>query len=179
MVYMQLFKKTDNTFEIDEMTAEHMWSYYVSSYSMMDRTEDIPYEKLQWPFFRRHLPKHLHDDKDSNRVFWPKSYEDALVLRIDHKSYHLKYDSGTTEWFVHGNHVRQQGLKGMDETKNARKRRFRLKYCETNRYLREMAPEEANKLMEDFSEWYGSGVSTEEAGARRFELEGESLMTGT
>ena len=154
---MQLFKKTDNTFEIDEMTAEHVWSYYVSSYSMMDPTEDIPYDKLQWPFFRRHMPKNLNDDKESSKVFLPNSYEDALVLRIDHKSYHLKYDSGTTEWFVHGIQVRRQGLKDMDEAKNGRRCRFRTKYCGTNRCLREMAHEKAEKIMGEYNEWFGSG----------------------
>ena len=159
---MQLFKKTDSTFEIDEMTAEHMWSYYVSSYSMMDPTEDVPYEKLQWPFFRRHMPKNLNDDRESDKVLWPNSYDDGLVLRIDHKSYHLKYDSGTTEWFVHGIQVRRQGLKGLNEARNARRRRFRTKYCETNRYLCEMGKEKADNIMEEFHEWFGSRPSAKE-----------------
>ena len=145
------------------MTAEAMWSYYISSYVMRDRTEGVPHA-IQWPYLRRNLPSKLHTEEDYNAAYLPQWNEDGLVIRICPNSYHLLYDSGTTDWWVHHDKVRRRGLNSIKDAKDDRDRKFREKFCDNNKWMQSMSPEGIAKVNKDFEIWLSTGSAAVQEG---------------
>lgn len=123
--YISVFKKDEKTYEADELAATARWSYYISTFSMRDRTEGIELGKLQLPFLKRNMPSMLGDEDDyTNAYGTPQWNEDGLVVRISQDNYHLLYDPATCDWWVHNNAVRKRGLGAHEEVRKERNEKF-------------------------------------------------------
>lgn len=98
---------------------------------MRDRTEGIELERLQLPFLKRNVPSMLGDEEDyTNEYGIPQWNEDGLVVRIGQDNYHLLYDPGTSDWWVHNNAVRKRGLGAYEELHKERKEKFEALFGE-------------------------------------------------
>jgi len=123
--YISVFKKDEKTYEADELAATARWSYYISTFSMRDRTEGIDLGKLRLPFLKRNMPSMLGDEDDyTNAYGTPQWNEDGLVVRISQDNYHLLYDPATSDWWVHNNAVRKRGLGAHEEVQKERSEKF-------------------------------------------------------
>ena len=122
---MQILKKEDRTFDIQNMTAEARWSYYISSYIMRDPTEGVPRD-IQWPFLRRNTHRDLDTEEDYGQNYLPQWNEDGLTVRVGW-NYRIVYDADTTDWWVHDEKVRRRGLKGAASLGRERNRIFEEK----------------------------------------------------
>lgn len=98
---------------------------------MRDRTEGIELGKLQLPFLKRNMPSMLGDEDDYNDLYGtPQWNEDGLVVRISQDNYHLLYDPGTSDWWVHNNAIRKRGLGAYEDLHEKRKGNFEALFGE-------------------------------------------------
>ncbi|KAL6715952.1 Transcriptional regulatory protein sin3 [Lecanora helva] len=171
---LTLLKKTDRTYETSELFAAARWSYYVTTYTMRDLTEGIPLSALRWPFMKHataRLLDHLaearnarHDDGDGadrddvDDDDAPQWNEDGLVIRIAQDNYHIIYDEGTCEWWVHSRGFRKKGLRGMEAVKRGRKRGFEHFFGDKGVLMtRREGEENLGKEDEEFRKWIRDG----------------------
>ena len=155
---VQIFKKNDKTYESDELASHARWSYYISTYSMLDSTEGMPLDRVRWPLLKRNTAGLLGDDEDSTNAHTsPQWNEDNLVVRISTGNYHILYDPDGYEWWVHSVAFRKRGLAAYDELSKERKRKFESLFGEKGSFIsnKEGAkPEEEN---EEFRRWIRDG----------------------
>lgn len=188
-VTVQIFKKDDKTFEADELSGQSRWSYYVSTYIMRDQTEGVQLSSIRWPFFRRNLPPPLESADDYNRIFIPQWNEDGLSIRISPSNYHITYDEGSIDWWVHDKQVRRRGLKGMDEVREERRGKFQEKFVMNVQWMAGMSKDEVDRRNESFRKWVNEGpAATAEAEgegplgdekAHEVKVDGDEVMAGT
>ena len=139
------------------MSAADTWSYYVASYVMRDPTEGVTPE-IQYPILRRNLPaNHLTED-ELNAQFLPQWNEDGLVIRICPNNYHLLYDSGTQDWWIHDEKVRAKGMKGMNEATEERTTKFQDKFGEGAAWRIAMEEKELERVESDFRRLLSDGT---------------------
>ena len=174
-VTIQIFKRDDKTFDIDEMSAETRWSYYISSYVMRDWTEGVPHN-IQWPFLRRNLPSKLDTEEEYNAAYMPQSNEDGLVIRIRPGDYRILYDPGTSDGFVHGAKVTRRGFKGATEVKEDRKNKFQERFEKNSVWMEGMAKAEVDKINADFKSWIGGSYEIEAEGDANRKGQGEKTQ---
>lgn len=147
------------------MTAAAKWSYYVSSYGMMDWTEGVP-QSIAWPFLRRNYPSHLQTEEDFSKAFVPMFNHDGLEVRIDPESYHLLWEKGTADWWTHGAKVSKRGLNGFPAMLQERKDGFEEKFVTQPKWMAEKSAAEVGKINADFEAWIsGAGTTVNGDGA--------------
>jgi len=184
--FIQIFKKDDRTFEIDEMAALDRWKYYVSSYTMRDQTEGVPQDKTWLPLLRRNLPPVLDTLEEYNCMYSnPQHNQDGLLMKIHAGSYKLQYEKNSADWFVHDDVVRRMGLSGMQDMKEERKRKFVEKFVTNPKWMAEMSKEEVQKKLEETRLWIEGGVKASKEvalpqndGAGDEKTEQDEVMTG-
>ncbi|MCJ1477564.1 Transcriptional regulatory protein sin3 [Lambiella insularis] len=165
-VTVQILRKEDRTFDIENMSAESRWSYYVSSYIMRDPTEGVPHN-IQWPLLRRNTPKDLESEDDYSQAYLPQWNEDGLTVRFD-GNYHMTYDSGTTDWWVHDKKVSRRGLKGAESLRLERTRKFEEKFVQNPLWSLGMSKEQMEEITSGYSRW----VSDESVGSAGVSMDG-------
>ena len=184
-VTVQIFKKDDKTFESDELTGQSKWSYYVSTYIMRDRTEGVPLSSIHWPFLKRNLPPALETEEDYNRIFTPQWNEDGLSIRISPSNYHITYDEGSKDWWVHDKQVRRRGLRGMEELREERRGRFQEKFVMNVQWMAGMSKDEVDRKNEEFRRWVKDGPEAVVEDQKSAEVKGQEkgdedeVMAGT
>ena len=156
---MQLFTRETKTYEADELAAHARWSYYVSSFSMLDRTEGVPPERIQFPFLRRNLPAKMETEEEYNEAFSPSFNEDGLVIRISPNSYHILYDPGTADWWIHSIKQQKRGLSGQAALKEKRKKGLDslINSSERNVWMIGKTEEEVSQQNSDIRTWLVDG----------------------
>ncbi|KZF26100.1 hypothetical protein L228DRAFT_225794 [Xylona heveae TC161] len=159
---VQVFKKDDTTFDTDELTAEAKWSYYISSYTMVEPTEGIPLEKLRMPFLKRNLPPQSDSDTELAARYTPQETNENLVIRVCVNSYKILYEPNTTEWWYHAPksvsenaEVSQQA----ERIKEKRNSRFQEKFIMNNEWMKGLSRDEVDRKNEDFNTWIRDGVT--------------------
>ncbi|KAL9101497.1 MAG: hypothetical protein Q9163_003245 [Psora crenata] len=166
--YVQIFKKDDKTYEADELAAAARWSYYVSTYSMLDRTEGISLSRLRAPYLRRNMPAFLtikenpgstDEVADDKRYSVPMYNYDGLVIRISPNNYHILYDPHTSDWWVQSTGVRKRGLGAYDEIREQRRKGMEalVEGKERNAWMKEMEDGEIQKTKDRFRRWVKDG----------------------
>lgn len=147
------------TYEADELAAHARWSYYVSSFSMLDRTEGVPPDKLQFPFLRRNLPSQLSSEDDYSDRYNPLCNEDGLVIRIAPNNYHMLYDPGTMDWLIHGRKQQKRGLKAYTEVKESRLAGLKCLTDDRTKseWMRGKSDEAIQETLADFAAWIADG----------------------
>ncbi|KAG8527161.1 uncharacterized protein KY384_008591 [Bacidia gigantensis] len=195
--YVQIFKKDDKTYEADELAASARWSYYVSTYSMLDHTESVPLKKMSFPYLRRNRPfaagakkGNAGEDGGEVKAFpLPMSSYDGLVIRISPNNYHLLYDPYTYDWWLQSPQSRKRGSSAYEEAHQKRKEGLSdlFENKERNKWMSELKDEDIQKTKDDFQRWlHGEHSSSEtvrgdqgEAAGRRQNSSEDTLMGGT
>ena len=156
---IQMFTKESKTYEADELAAHARWSYYVSSFSMLDRTEGVPPGKIQFPFLRRNLPAKLETDEEYAEAYSPASNQDGLVIRISPNSYHMLYDPGTADWWLHSVKQQKRGLGAYAETKKSRTAGLKAltEDKSKNLWMSGLSDEAIDQINQNFEIWMKEG----------------------
>ena len=179
---VQIFKKDDKTFDVDSMGAEARWSYYVASYVMRDWTEGVPHS-IRWPFLRRNIPKDLETEEEYSQTYLPQWNEDGLSIRIAANNYHLLYDPGTADWWVHDGKVRQRGLNGAAALRKERNQLFEGKFVQNPAWMKEMDKTAVEEVLRKYEELLGDGTVTglemTEDNQPTADVTVDEVMTGT
>lgn len=118
---------------------------------MRDPTEGVPHD-IQWPLLRRNTPKDLETEDDYSQAYLPQWNEDGLTVRFD-GNYHMTYDSGTTDWWVHDEKVCRRGLKGAEGLKLERNRKFEDKFVQNPVWLLGMSKDQVTETTNRYSHW--------------------------
>lgn len=126
---------------------------------MLDRTEGVPPEKLSFPFLRRNLPAKLDTEEEYSETYPPSYNEDGLVIRISPNSYHMLYDPGTVDWWVHGPKQQKRGLGMYERVKEGRRKGLQalIEDKERNAWMKEMTAEGVDQVNADFRTWIQLG----------------------
>ncbi|MCJ1249064.1 Transcriptional regulatory protein sin3 [Trapelia coarctata] len=179
---VQIFKKDDKTFDVDNMGAEARWSYYLAAYVMRDWTEGVPHS-IRWPFLRRNVPRELETEEDYGQAYLPQWNEDALSIRIAANNYHLLYDPGTADWWVHDDKVRQRGLKGAQGLRRERNKKFEEKFVEHPAWMAGMDKSAVDVVLREYAELLndGNAADREMTDDHQTAADGkdDEVMTGT
>ena len=164
--YVQIFKKDDKTYEADELAATARWSYYVSTYSMLDHTEGVPLSSIRLPYLRRNMPFSSPSKEgsgeevaDTNGFAVPMYNEDGLVLRISPNNYHILYDPYTSDWWIQSTTFRKRGLGAYEEVKQQRKKGMESLFNskERNGWMKGLDHTEIEKTKSTFHDWIKDG----------------------
>jgi len=179
-VTVQIFKKDDKTFDVDNMGAEARWSYYLAAYVMRDWTEGVPHS-IRWPFLRRNVPRDLETEEEYGQTYLPQWNEDALSIRIAANNYHLLYDPGTADWWVHDDRVRMRGLKGAQGLRKERNRKFEDKFLEHPAWMAGKDKSAVDQVLREYEELLGDGNDMEMTDDHQTSADGkdDEVMTGT
>lgn len=137
---------------------------------MRDQTEGVQLSSIRWPFFKRNLPPPLESADDYNLIFIPQWNEDGLSIRISPSNYHITYDEGSKDWWVHEKQVRRRGLRGMDEVREERRGKFQEKFVMNVQWMAGMSKDEVDRRNESFRKWVNEGP------AATSEAEGEGTL---
>ena len=156
---VKIFKKDEKTYELDELAESARWSYYVSAYSMLGRTEGVQARSTSLPFLHRNFPSQLETDDEYNDDYSPASHEDGLVLRISPQNYHILYDPGTSDWFTHSVKQQKKGLGAYEQAKQGRIEGLKtvMENQDLNPWIKAAQPGEVEKTNEDFARWIQDG----------------------
>ena len=146
---------------------------------MRDRTEGVPLSNIQWPFLKRNMPPMLGDEEDYNNAYGsPQWNEDGLTIRISQENYHILYDPGTSEWWIHNNSIRKKGLGAYQEVQNARNQKYQDLFGEKGKFITAKEGDQLEKKNEEFNEWvHGHSAAAEEEGEKV--NDGDESMGGT
>ena len=146
------------------MTLEARWSYYISSYVMRDWTEGVTHA-IRWPFLRRNMPRDLVTEEQYGQTYLPQWNEDGLIVRICANNYHLLYDAGTSDWWVHDAKVRRKGLSGEDQIRKERRRQFEDKFVEHANWISGLSAAEIEEANSRFRFLAGEPILEDEGQA--------------
>ena len=172
----QVFRKEDLTFDTEGMTDDFNWSYYVSSYVMRDWTEGVP-RTIRWPLLRRNLPKNLETEEDLGQAYLPAYNSDGLSVRIVPNNYHLLWDIGSTDWWVHQKTVRSRGVKGLAQLNEERKRKFEELFSKNLKWAEGLSEDEMNKRNAEFAKPPTSVTTTTEEVKVKEDVTGDPMAT--
>jgi paired amphipathic helix protein Sin3a len=145
-----------------EMEAKERWQYYVSSYVRIENTEGINRSRLQKVLLERNLPSGANDSDDG---FTPKPLviNEGLVLRICLNSSVIKYEGGTSEYFIYNTTPASKDERDFNEDKQVflkeiREEKFREKMVMNSPWMKNMSQEEVQKMNEDYLKWVRDGI---------------------
>jgi paired amphipathic helix protein Sin3a len=147
---MQIFRKDDQTFDTEGKSGDFNWSYYVTAFLMRDWTEGVPHS-IQWPYLKRNLPRDTDSEDEPNESHVPLYGEEGLEIRISPHNYRLLYEVGTTDWWVHSQHIRSRGLKGRSSVEEERKSKFEDKFVQNAKWMAGLSLDEVNQLKAEFA----------------------------
>jgi paired amphipathic helix protein Sin3a len=172
---IQILHRDDNTFEIDDLTAEAKWSYYVSSYTMRDPTEGIPMDMLRMPFLKRNLPPKVESEEEYNRRYLATEHHDGLVIRICTNTYHMIYEPGTSDWFVQDKKVRASARPEKTKTIHEKRTgRLNDKFVINTAWMKDKSREYVDSVKEEYRKWIelGPNRARAEMGEAEKQVEG-------
>ena len=162
------------TFDTEGRDADFDWAYYVTSFTMRDRTEGVPME-IQWPFLRRNAPRDTDADGDVDQAELPRYNSEGLQVRISPHNYRLLWEVGTTDWFIHDKKQQLKGTSGMQQLKNERKAKFEEKFALHPKWQEGLSEEEIAQATQDYQRLVsGEQRATVESAS---EPQGEAMVT--
>ena len=151
---------------------------------MWDQTEGVDPRSLNYPLLHRNLPSQMDTDEEYDSAYSPAFHEDGLVIRISPNNYHLLYDPGTVDCFLHGVKQQKKGLTGYDEIKQARSAGLKalVENEEKNVFSRDATEGQTETMNAEFRRWITEGpdnVRREPAAIPAADDAGDQLMGGT
>jgi paired amphipathic helix protein Sin3a len=180
-----LTKKDDPTFDDCYSAAdkEHMWRYYLASYTSLAPTESINFARLSRPVLNRSIratginpnsasfPPSPADGDDAfnervQRRFDNVRGKEALVMRIAVNNYQRIYQPSTDEGWVEILSEREGGQEGIEEVVNTHDSRndvARGRFDMNNDAMKDTTQEVVEKANEDFRNLMADGSAGVEA----------------
>lgn len=187
---VQLLTPEDATLQNDELSQEARWSYYVSTYTMRDPTEGVPFSQMRLPFMKRSLPGKLGQEDEYNRYYRPLVHHDGLIIRICANSYHLLYEPGSSEWSWRptgpSEEDAEEAAKDEAAVKERRRDRFMEKFVNNPVWAHGLSKDQVDESNQRFRSWINgttesdggpgpdSGPGTEAEAGAGAETEGQT-----
>lgn len=187
---VQLLTPEDATLQNDELSQEARWSYYVSTYTMRDPTEGVPFSQMRLPFMKRNLPAKPDQEDEYNRYYRPLVHQDGLIIRICANSYHLLYEPGSSEWSWRptspSEEDAEEAAKDEAAVKERRRDRFMEKFVNNPVWAHGLSKDQVDESNQRFRSWingtsesdsgpgHDSGPGTEAEAGAGAETEGET-----
>jgi paired amphipathic helix protein Sin3a len=171
-VLVQLLTPEDGTLNSEELSPEARWSYYVSSYTMRDPTEGVPFSQMRMPFLKRNLPPKLDSDEEYNRYYKPLVSQEGLIIRICANSYHVLYEPGTEEWWCREPSTQEEQAELAADraaVKEKRRDRFTEKFVNNPSWAHGLSKDEVDLSNQRFRSWVGEIDASLRARTRRDE----------
>jgi paired amphipathic helix protein Sin3a len=163
---IQILRRDDSTFDMDDLTAEAKWSYYVSSYTIRDPTEGVPMHMLRMPFLKRNMPQRSESEDEYNAKYLPLQHYDNMIIRICTNSYHMLYEPSSMDWFCHGKYIRgavsEEKKKVIHEN---RKSKFNDKFVMNAAWMKDQSREFVDGVKEEYRKWVEKGRENGDAAA--------------
>jgi paired amphipathic helix protein Sin3a len=128
------------TFDVEGMSHDFLYSYYITSYQMIDPTEGVPNE-IAWPILRRNRPRDAEGEKESSNDL-PPHWNEGLQIRILPSSFRILYEVGTADGFVQSKKMRRRGLSGMNALQQERKTKFEQKFVTNPKWMEGLSADE-------------------------------------
>ena len=129
---------------------------------MRDPTEGVNPQDMRLPYLKRNMPKLLESEEEYADYYGgPQWNEDELVLRITPNNYHILYDPGTSDWWVHNFHVTKRGLSAYEELKRERAEKFDQLFGEKGEIFAAMEGVDHAKASEEYRRWIQDGPVVE------------------
>ena len=154
---VQLLTPEDATLQNDELSQEARWSYYVSTYTMRDPTEGVPFSQMRLPFLKRSLPAKLDQEDEYNRYYRPLVHQDGLIIRICANSYHLLYEPGSSEWSWRptgpSEEDAEEAAKDEAAVKERRRDRFMEKFVNNPVWAHGLSKDQVDESNQRFRSW--------------------------
>lgn len=164
---VQLLTPEDATLQNDELSQEARWSYYVSTYTMRDPTEGVPFSQMRLPFMKRSLPAKLDQEDEYNRYYRPLVHQDGLIIRICANSYHLLYEPGSSEWSWRptgpSEEDAEEAAKDEAAVKERRRDRFTEKFVNNPVWAHGLSKDQVDESNQRFRSWI-NGTSESDGG---------------
>lgn len=164
---VQLLTPEDATLQNDELSQEARWSYYVSTYTMRDPTEGVPFSQMRLPFMKRSLPAKLDQEDEYNRYYRPLVHQDGLIIRICANSYHLLYEPGSSEWSWRptgpSEEDAEEAAKDEAAVKERRRDRFMEKFVNNPVWAHGLSKDQVDESNQRFRSWI-NGTSESDGG---------------
>lgn len=147
---------------------------------MLDTTEGIQLNKLRWPFLKRNMASLVGDDEDSTSAHVsPQWNEDNLVVNIAQGNYHINYEPGSYEWWVHAVAFRKSGLGAYEELSKERKRKFESLFGEKGSFISDKEGAKLDEENQEFRRWINQGPAGADERPVVYANDGDELMGGT
>ncbi len=148
---------------MDELERRDRWQYYISSYMRVEPTEGVPRSRLQKSVLTRSLPSASDVDSESGDTRKPLVYSEGLVLRICLNSYKIKYENGTSEFFIYNTNPETDKEKAKHQDlllrrQERRKQLFREKMVMNLPWMKDLSREEVQKKTDDWKKWIDEGI---------------------
>jgi len=178
-------KKDDPTFDDCYSAAdkEHMWRYYIASYTSLAPTETIEFSKLNRPVLNRSVratginpnsasfpPSPADGDDTSNervqRRFDNIRGKEALVMRIAVNNYQRIYQPSTDEGWAEVFNEREGSQEGIEEVANthdSRNDEAKGLFDRNNDAMKGTTQEAVEKANEDFRKLIADGTADADA----------------
>ncbi|KAI9698496.1 MAG: Transcriptional regulatory protein sin3 [Candelina mexicana] len=148
---LQIFKRDNPTFENDDLTDEAKWSYYISSYCMVEPTEGVPLSRCRVPFLKRNLPKKssTEDEDTQGSILDSTISRENLVVRISVNSYKILYDQDTEDFFAKKEwpSIESEEVK---QSKEKRRNMFVEKFVTNPKWITEMGAADVEALVVNY-----------------------------
>jgi paired amphipathic helix protein Sin3a len=145
---ISIFKKEDLTFDAENQTRDFQWSYYVTTWGMLDWTEGVP-RNINWPFLQRTL-RDLDPDEEDASNFYPQYTHEGLQIHIEPKNYHILWERSTEDRWYYGKKQRARATGGMSLLTEERKSKFEDRFIKNNNWMGGMSLDDVNGKREDF-----------------------------
>lgn len=164
--YVQLFKKDDATFDSDNLSPENRWSYYISSFTNMEPTEGVPFQRLRPPILERNLASvevgvEQSQSQSRSKLEAVQSSEN-LVIRVGVENYRMLFSPKTDEWMVQSDNIRSGGRSGIEEAKTSLEGRNRAAeelLIKNNAWIKETEKEEIATIIHKFEQSFSDGMA--------------------
>lgn len=164
---VKLMMRDESTFDTTYMAPEAKWSYYVSSYQLMDPTEGVSSLLVRSPFLKKSMPNSDREDAQEqfDRYFATLSHQEGLVVRVAPDNYRLIYDAGTSEAFLRNRQDRYDSKRierwqaEKQSVKDDRKQAFQEKFLMNTPWMKGRSQEEVESVNEQFQSWLHKGPS--------------------
>ncbi|KAI9835740.1 MAG: hypothetical protein M1819_001918 [Sarea resinae] len=177
---VMIFQKDDTTFDADEMTEKLRWSYYITSFQMIDPTEGVPLNRLRMPILKRNLPSKDESDEEAAKRLLPSKHVEDLIVRICMKTYKMLYEPHSEEWWYHTRKASSSvdsSTALAERIKEKRSSRFEDKFVMNNAWMKGLSKDEVDQKNDEFRKWVKDGPPGESSDGKGQAGDDDEMMT--
>ena len=178
MSQIWFFPPDELTFEADELNEESRWSYYVTSYGMLDKTEGIPWTRVQRSTIQRNVPADSLDDPTRVLEDGPIITRGNFDIRVVPENYKLNFH-GTeyilrpTRYYKPEKRALAKAGEPLEESKvEMSQARFEDHFVRNNAWMKGQSGEDVDRTKTRYQKWIKDGPPAEDTAMEDVEMAG-------